>query len=277
MSLSVLAQPRVPRAAFGKIVRNEARLAWRQPSGLIVGVGISLALLISFGEIPVFRQSSASLGGLPAFDVYIPILIAFVIGVMALTYLPGPLVSYREQGILRRLSTTPVPPSWVLAAQMVVQACLMAISVALLIVVSVVFFGASAPKNPAGMVLAIALFILAMFAIGLSIAAAARLPDAAHADCAQGHRPLHPAQRRGRSDPGHDAPGVRPGGAAPGPRRLCGRVRLPGHALLQVGIARRAAPSCRSAAEPGARWRRTVRAQQRRPRCTTILPGIRMR
>jgi hypothetical protein len=64
MSLSVLAQPRVPRAAFGKIVRNEARLAWRQPSGLIVGVGISLALLIIFGEIPVFRQSSASLGGL---------------------------------------------------------------------------------------------------------------------------------------------------------------------------------------------------------------------
>jgi ABC-2 type transport system permease protein len=179
MSLSVLAQPRVPRAAFGKIVRNEARLAWRQPSGLIVGVGIPLALLIIFAEIPVFRKSSASLGGLSGFNVYIPILIAFVIGVLALTYLPGPLVSYREQGILRRLSTTPVPPSWVLAAQMVVQACLMAISVALLIVVSVVFFGTSAPKNPAGMVLAIALTIAAMFAIGLSIAAAARTPGAA--------------------------------------------------------------------------------------------------
>jgi hypothetical protein len=27
MSLTVLAQPGVPRAAFGKIVRNEARLA----------------------------------------------------------------------------------------------------------------------------------------------------------------------------------------------------------------------------------------------------------
>jgi hypothetical protein len=45
MSLSVLVQPRVPRAAFGKIVRNEARLAGRQSSGLIVGVGIPLALL----------------------------------------------------------------------------------------------------------------------------------------------------------------------------------------------------------------------------------------
>ena len=190
MSLGVLAQPGVPRAAFGKIVRNEARLAGRQPSGLIAGVGISLALLIIFGEIPVLRQSSASLGGLSAFDVYIPILIAFVIGVLALTYLPGPLVSYREQGILRRLSTTPVPPSWVLAAQMVVQACLMAISVALLIVVSVVFFGASAPKNPAEMVLAIALTIVAMFAIGLSIAAAARTAGAARGLMAAAFYPL---------------------------------------------------------------------------------------
>ena len=33
MSLSVLAQPRVPRAAFGKIVRNEARLAGGSPAG----------------------------------------------------------------------------------------------------------------------------------------------------------------------------------------------------------------------------------------------------
>ncbi len=159
-------------------------------SGLIAGVGISLALLIIFGVIPVFQKSSASLGGLSAFDVYIPILIAFVIGVMALTYLPGPLVSYREQGILRRLSTTPVPPSWVLAAQMVVQACLMAISVALLIVVSVVFFGASAPKNPAGMVLAIALTIAAMFAIGLSVAAAARTAGAARGLMAAAFYPL---------------------------------------------------------------------------------------
>jgi ABC-2 type transport system permease protein len=83
-----------------------------------------------------------------------------------------------------------VPPSWVLAAQMVVQACLMTISVALLIVVSVVFFGTSAPKNPAGMVLAIALTIAAMFAIGLSIAAAARTPGAARGLMAAAFYPL---------------------------------------------------------------------------------------
>ena len=179
MSLSVLAQPRVPRAAFGKIVRNEARLAWRQPSGLIAGVGISLALLIIFGEIPVFRQSSASLGGLSAFDVYIPILIAFAIAIIAFTYLPGPLVSYREQGILRRLSITPAPASWVLAAQLVVQTCLMVISILLLLIVSIVFFGTRVPENPGGLLLAVILAIAALFAIGLTIAAVARTSGAA--------------------------------------------------------------------------------------------------
>ncbi len=179
MNATLIARPGAPRAAFGQIVRNEARLAWRQPAGIIAGIGISLGLLIIFGEIPAFRQSSASLGGLSAFDVYIPILIAFAIGIIALTYLPGPLVSYREQGILRRLSVTPVPASWVLAAQMVVQACLMAIAIFLLLLVSTVFYGVSAPKNPGGLILTIVLSIAALFTLGLTIAAVARTTGAA--------------------------------------------------------------------------------------------------
>jgi len=179
MSLSMATRPRAPRAAFGQIVRNEARLAWRQPAGLIVGIGISVGLLVIFGEVSVFQQSSARLGGLSTFDVYIPILIAFAIAIIAFTYLPGPLVSYREQGILRRLSTTPVPASWVLAAQLVVQACLMLISVFVLLVVSIVFFGVNTPKSPGGLILAVVLSIGALFAIGLAIAAVARTQGAA--------------------------------------------------------------------------------------------------
>ncbi|MGH3284724.1 MAG: ABC transporter permease [Streptosporangiaceae bacterium] len=190
MSVSVIAQPGAPRAAFGQIVRNEARLAWRQPAGIIVSVGISLGLLVIFGEVSVFKQTSARLGGLSAFDVYIPILIAFAIGVIALTYLPGPLVSYREQGILRRLSTTPAPASWVLGAQLVVQTCLMLISILLLLIVSIVFFGASAPKNPGGLILAVVLAIAALFTIGLSIAAVSWTASAARGIMAAAFYPL---------------------------------------------------------------------------------------
>ena len=190
MSVSMFMPPRAPRAAFGKIVLNEARLTWRQPAGMVVGIGISLLLLVMFGSVPVFRQTSKNFGGLSAFELYIPILIAFSIGVLALSYLPGPLVSYREQGILRRLSTTPVPASRVLAAQVVVQACLMLIAVLLVIGVSVAGYGAIAPRNPGGLILAVLLSIAALFAIGLSIAAAARTSGAARAIMALVFYPL---------------------------------------------------------------------------------------
>lgn len=168
-----------PRGAFSKIVLNETRLAWRQPAGLITGLGISVLLLVIFGEIPFFRQSSRSLDGLSAFDVYIPILMCFSIGVLALTYLPGPLVSYRELGILRRMSTTPVPASWLLAAQLTVQACFIALVMIVMILVARVFFSVRFPQNPAATVLSIALCTTALFAIGLAIAAVARTSGAA--------------------------------------------------------------------------------------------------
>jgi ABC-2 type transport system permease protein len=185
-----LSQPRPPRAAFGNMVLNEARLAWRQPAGMIAGAGIALLLLVIFGEVPVFKQASSSLGGYSTFDVYIPILMGFSIAIIAFLYLPGPLVSYRELGILRRLSTTPVPAYWVLAAQMVVQACLMAVTLALIVTVSIVFFGISVPRNPGAMVLAIALCMAALFAIGLAIAALARTSGAARGLMAAALYPL---------------------------------------------------------------------------------------
>lgn len=179
MSTLGLSRPRAPRAAFRSMVLNEARLAVRQPAGMIAGAGVALLLLVIFGEIPVFRQPSANLGGYSAFDIYIPILMTFSIAMIAFTYLPGPLVAYRELGILRRLSTTPVPAYWVLAAQLVVQTCFMVATLVLLVAVSIVFFGITFPKNLAAMVLSIALCMAALFAIGLTIAAVARTSGAA--------------------------------------------------------------------------------------------------
>lgn len=190
MTLLTLPRPGAPRAAFGTLVRNEARLAWRQPAGLIASVGVALLLLIIFGEVPSLQQPAARLDGLSAFEVYVPILIAFVIGVLALTYLPGPLVSYREQGILRRLSTTPVPPSWLLGAQLAVQAGLMLATVGMLLIVSTGFFGLGAPKSLPGLALAVILSMAGMFAIGLLIAAAARTSGAARGLMAAAFYPL---------------------------------------------------------------------------------------
>jgi len=175
LALPILAR----RTAFGNIVLNEVRLTWRRPVGLIGGIGIPVLLLVVFGELPSFQRHMASLGGLTTFDLYVPILVVFSLAMLALLGLPIPLASYRELGVLRRLSTTPVPPSWVLAAQGVVQLCVALTSLIVIFVAGVAAFGAPAPKNAGGLVLSVALAIAGLFPIGLMIAAMARTANGA--------------------------------------------------------------------------------------------------
>ena len=182
---SPMAQPRPARprrlplpgtahgAAFGRIVRNEARLARRQPFPIIGSIALPVVLMVIFAEIPSSSQVISTLGGLTLFDVYLPIIMVLGLTMLTLLGLPGPLVSYREIGVLRRLSTTPVPPSWLLAAQVVVQ--LGAALAGLLIVnaVSVTAFGAAVPKSVTGLALSCLLAIAGLFALGLLVAAVA--------------------------------------------------------------------------------------------------------
>jgi ABC-2 type transport system permease protein len=166
-------------AAFGQVVLNEARLAWRRPVALVAGVALPVLLLVIFGELPAFHQAQSVLGGLTLFDLYVPILVAFSVAMLALLGLPMPLVSYRELGVLRRLSTTPVPPSWLLAAQGVVQLCAVVAALTVIFVTSVTAFGAPVPKSAGGLLLSVVLAIAGMFPIGLLISALARTANGA--------------------------------------------------------------------------------------------------
>lgn len=172
--LGALLPPTAPRGAFAKLVKYEFRLAFRTPTGLFVGLGLPLLLLVIFGNIPTFSKPQEALGGLTPLDVYMPILIALAIAGDGIHGLPGPLAAYREQGILRRLSTTPIPPAWVLGAQLVVNGAITLVAILLLMAVGMAAFGVAVPKSAGGAVLAILLSAAAIFAIGLCIAAVAR-------------------------------------------------------------------------------------------------------
>ena len=179
MSTFTLSRPgTAPRAAFGQIVLNEGRLAWRRPIGLIAGVVLPVLLLVVFGKLPAFKQTLPGLGGATIFDAYVPVLMVFGLAMLALLGLPIPLVSYRELGVLRRLSTTPVPPSWLLAAQGAIQLGTAVIMSIAIIVISITAFGVPAPKSPGGLVLSFLLAAAGLFAIGLTITAVARTATA---------------------------------------------------------------------------------------------------
>jgi ABC-2 type transport system permease protein len=168
-----------PRSAFGKLLTAEARYQWRVPVGLIFGIGIPMMMVIIFGLIPAANTPDESLGGLTAFSAFFPSLLTFAIAMLALVFLPTHLADYRQQGILRRLGTTPVPPAWMLAAQVAINLALAVAGLVILVLAGTVGFGLGAPRQPGGFTLALALSIAAMFAIGLWISAIARTQNAA--------------------------------------------------------------------------------------------------
>jgi ABC-2 type transport system permease protein len=143
---------------------TELKLFLREKSGPAFGVGLPLLLLIIFGNLPFYHQRRADLGGLTLLDTYVPILVGFVLAMLALNVLPPVLAGYRERGVLRRMHTTPVGPARVLAA---------VVSVSALLLVARFAFGVVLPRQLAGFVLAAALAALALTGIGLFVTAAA--------------------------------------------------------------------------------------------------------
>lgn len=168
-----------PRAAFRQLLRTETLLSLRQPIGLILGLGLPVLLLVIFGSIPSFHKAHSNLGGLTTFQVYLPILVALVFAAVGLWSLPIPLANYRELGILRRLSTTPVLPSWVLAVQLIINLVLAAVALLILLVAGIAAFSLAAPRSAVGFAIACVLSATAMFTIGLWVAAIARTGRAA--------------------------------------------------------------------------------------------------
>jgi ABC-2 type transport system ATP-binding protein len=170
-----------PRAAFGRLVASEWRLTLRNPASLVWGLGLPILLLVIFGSVPFLQEPTRGLDGLSFFEAYLPILIALSLGLLALNGLPLPLTSYRELGVLRRMEVTPVPPSWLLGAQVVINLVLILVAMLVIVLGGATAFGAHLPRQALGFVLSLALAVAAMFALGLWVAAVSPRQRAANA------------------------------------------------------------------------------------------------
>ena len=166
-------------------------------------------------------------------------MVGFVLAMLAISVLPSYLATYREKGILRRLSTTPVRPSRLLQAQLA-----MGLAMALGAVTLVIGrrrrrrSTPPCPSSPLGFLVAFVLAAASLFAVGLLVAAVAPsgkaaagigtvlffplmffaglwVPREAMPDVREPHRRLHPARRRRAGDAGRLRRGLA-GPAAPG-------------------------------------------------------------
>ena len=179
------ADPARAAPALLRLTQVELRLFLRERAAIFWGIGFPVVLLVIFGAIPGFRSPvSKALPGVSILDAYVPILFAFVLAMLALNVVPPVLAGYREKGILRRLATTPVGPGRILAAQLIVNISMAIVTLVVLLVLAKVAYHVPLPRQAAGFVLALALAIVALFGLGMVIAAVAttgRMANAAGA------------------------------------------------------------------------------------------------
>jgi ABC-2 type transport system permease protein len=179
MSVTTVPRPVAARgSALGRLTLMELTMVLRERSRLI-RLMIPFILLVIFGSIPFYTQDRASLGGHSLFDAYLPILISYALGMVALTGLATVLATYREKGVLRRLQTTPAGPVRVLAAQIIAQLGVVAVMVVVIIAVARLGYGVFLPRQAAGFAVAALLAAAALLALGLLVAAAAKTSQAA--------------------------------------------------------------------------------------------------
>ncbi|MFD9949948.1 ABC transporter permease [Nonomuraea sp. NPDC059023] len=162
-----------PGSATWRLVKAESTLCVRDKVAPLWGIGFPLILLIILGSVPDLRETVEGGGGLTYFDLYVPVLILFNLAILATASLPTTLAGYRENGVLRRMKTTPVGPARVLAAQLVANFAIAVIAMVLFLATAWFGFGVDLPKHPLGFALAWLLAAAALLSIGLLITALA--------------------------------------------------------------------------------------------------------
>lgn len=156
------------------VLRTEVRLFRREPGALFWILLFPTLLLAILGSIPSFRNHDPDLGGLRTIDVYVPVAVLLGLIVGGLQSMPQTLTGYRERGILRRMSTTPVRPTALLTAQMTVYGGAALASALLALLVGRFAFAVRLPKQLFGYLLALVLAVLVALALGAVISALSR-------------------------------------------------------------------------------------------------------
>ncbi|WP_430790182.1 ABC transporter permease [Actinoplanes sp. G11-F43] len=160
-----------PRAA---VLRAEITLFRRDIFNVLLAIAFPPVLLGILGAIPSFRESVPELDGLRVIDLYVPVVVLISLVTAALLIYPPILTSYRELGILRRMSTTPVRPSTLLVTQMWLNGVMALIASVLSVLVGRLVFDVALPRQAGGYVLVLVLAAAASLALGSLVAALAR-------------------------------------------------------------------------------------------------------
>jgi ABC-2 type transport system permease protein len=160
------------RVQLAALLKLQAKLSLREPYGLGLTIGLPVILLVVFGFISKHTAGNVGGSGLTMIDLYVPTIMVISFISIAVS-LPNTLVRDREIGWLRRISTTPVYPSRLLAAQLIVDLVLAAAAIVITIVGGTAIFGAPLTVSIPFFILSLALAIAEIFSLGMVVVALA--------------------------------------------------------------------------------------------------------
>ena len=172
------AAPRPGLRATRALVGAELRVVTRDTAGLIVPIALPVLVLVMNGV-----GTSAEIvgpGEMTAFDRFVlPLALTMIVAVIGIVNMPSFLALYRKSGVLKRLSTTPIEPTQVLAAQVITSAVQAMLGIGIALSAAAVLFGITPPHNP---ILVAAILMLggaAMYSLGIVVAALAPTANSA--------------------------------------------------------------------------------------------------
>ncbi len=147
----------------------ETKLFLREPYGAFFTLVFPLMMLFLFGSI-YGNEPTTMFNGRGTVDVSIPAYTAMIIATTGLMSLTITMTAYRENGVLRRLQTTPINPLIILLAQVIVLFLMTTFGMFLLIIAGKLFYQIQFDGNVFNVFLGFLLCSFSFFSLGVVLA-----------------------------------------------------------------------------------------------------------
>ena len=152
-----------------KFTWMEIKLFLREPVGAFFTLVFPLMFLFLFGSI-YGNDPLPQLNGKGTVDISVPAYTAMIIATTGLLGLTITLAAYREQGVLRRLRTTPIHPLAVLASQVIVLFMMTTLGMLLLVIAGKLVYHLRFEGNVFYVLVGFTLSSFSFFSLGLVLA-----------------------------------------------------------------------------------------------------------
>jgi ABC-2 type transport system permease protein len=152
-----------------KMTWMETKLFLREPVGAFFTLAFPLMMLFLFGSI-YGNTPSEYFNGQGTVDISVPAYTAMIIATTSLVGLTITMAAYRENGVLRRLRTTPISPLVVLMAQVIVLFMMTVLGMLLLIIAGKLVYHLRFEGNALSVLVGFVLSSLSFFALGFVLA-----------------------------------------------------------------------------------------------------------